>query len=114
MVYCLMINHHHHLLVQILDANLSAGMRQFNGVGVGLPSVWEGLSAQVFLGDADFVEKMMGKRDKLQTKKTTAQWQEVPARQRKANQKPLLPFEKTSAAARNAALKAAFQTGSTA
>lgn len=79
--------------------------------GVGLPSVWEALQSQVFLGDERFVKQMMSKLDKIQTTKPSAQWREVPAQQRQALKKELQTYQTEYPENRNAAIQAAFASG---
>jgi putative transposase len=79
--------------------------------GVGLPSVWDALQGQVFLGDDRFVKKMMTKLAAAQTEKPSSQWREVPVKQRKAVKKQLQAYEAEHANDRNAAIQAAFASG---
>lgn len=60
----------------------------FVRAGVGLPSVWEGLRGQVFLGSDAFVESMQ-----RQIEGDDAALAEVPRLQRRAAAKPLAEYE---------------------
>lgn len=75
--------------------------------GVGLPSVWEALSGQVFLGDEKFVNKMLG----LAQKSAAATQLEIPQAQRRAAALPLQAYEAKHPNDRNAAIAAAFASG---
>ena len=72
--------------------------------GVGLPYVWAQLQGQVFLGDAEFVQRM---GDKMSSK--LADDTEIPRLQRRANAPPLAIY--TAIADRNAGITQAHATG---
>ena len=72
--------------------------------GVGLPSVWEALQGQMYLGDDEFVEKIGGKvSDRL------ANDAEIPKLQRRAKTQPLAVF--VAMTDRNTAIAQAYATG---
>ncbi len=72
--------------------------------GVDLPSVWEQLRGQLYLGDAEFVE-VLGK--KIATRLSADA--EIPHLQRRASVPPLVRFAATPA--RNPAIVQAYATG---
>ena len=72
--------------------------------GVGLPSLWEELQGQMFLGDAEFIEQMA---DKVSDKRSIDT--EIPRLQRRAKAPPLASF--VAIADRNAAIAQAYATG---
>ncbi len=74
--------------------------------GVGLPSVWEALSGQVFLGDEKFVIKMLALAQSVGASKL-----EIPQAQRRAVALPLQAYEDKHPNDRNSAIQAAFATG---
>lgn len=65
----------------------------------------------MFLGDEQFVQKMMNRLTQAQNNKPTAQWQEVPAQQRKAVKMSLECYAAQYSEDRNSAIKASFQAG---
>lgn len=72
--------------------------------GVGLPSVWEELQGQMFLGDDEFVEQM---GEKVSARLSTDS--EIPRLQRRAKAPPLSVF--LAMADRNSAVQQAYATG---
>ena len=145
--YCLMDNHFH-IVVETLDGNLSAGMRQLNGVytqwhnrvhdrvghvfqgrfkavvvqresyllelaryvvlnpvraGIGLPSVWDDLKSQLYLGDEDFACRLQ------QQTQSKVGHTEIPRAQRRAAAPPLAYF--VARPVRNGAMAQAYATG---
>ena len=75
----------------------------FVRAGVGLPSVWEQLSGQVFLGSDKFLKRMQAKADK-------AAIGEIPRAQRRPVAKPL-DYYQTKHRDTKAAMAAAYATG---
>jgi putative transposase len=71
-----------------IRAQAVAGYVDFVRAGVGLPSVWEGLRGQVYLGSDAFVESMQ-----RQIKGDDAALAEVPRLQRRAAAKSLAEYE---------------------
>ena len=71
--------------------------------GVGLPSVWDGLKHQLYLGDDEFA------KDLAQTVTPRAGHSEIPRAQRRAAAPPLSHF--TALPDRNAAIGQAYATG---
>ncbi len=63
-----------------------AKYRDFVRAGVGLPSLWEGLQAQIFLGSPDFVASMQSRLSSEQ------RVDEVPRAQRRPVAKPLAQY----------------------
>jgi REP element-mobilizing transposase RayT len=72
--------------------------------GVGLPSVWEQLQSQLYLGDAEFSETL---GEKISTR--LAADAEIPRLQRRASAPPLAQF--VALPARNPAIVQAYATG---
>ena len=72
--------------------------------GMGLPSVWEELQGQMYLGDDEFVERM---GEKVSAKRSIDS--EIPRLQRRAKAPPLAVF--VAIADRNTAIAQAFATG---
>ena len=72
--------------------------------GVGLPSVWDGLLEQLFLGDADFAETS---RQQLSARLLADP--EIPRLQRRARPAPLSVF--VAMPDRNSAIAKAYATG---
>jgi putative transposase len=60
--------------------------------GVGLPSIWNQLNAQVFLGNEAFVPRMQAKLDSAQAALPNKQWQEVPSPQSKAAKRSIASY----------------------
>ena len=81
--------------------------------GIGLPSVWEDLRGQVYLGDEKFVTKMsaMGEQSS-QGARTGRSRLEIPHAQRRPMPLPLQGYIEQYPNNRNAAIQAAFATGS--
>ncbi len=79
----------------------------FVRAGVGLPSIWESLEGQIYLGGAAFVEKM---RRLGHAKSKDAQLAEVPRAQRRAKP-PALAVLSGRHPQRDQAMAAAFATG---
>jgi putative transposase len=79
----------------------------FVRAGVGLPSIWNKLQAQVFLGDEAFVKRM------LSAEQAGSSLIEVPRAQRRPIAKPLMEYCRANGTKkeRNAAILAAWQTG---
>jgi putative transposase len=75
--------------------------------GVGLPSVWQGLAGQIFLGDEKFAAKMQKKLDKLGLEAEM----EIPRSQRRARAAPLASFEGAHPEDRDAAMREAYASG---
>jgi putative transposase len=73
--------------------------------GVGLPSVWEALSGQIYLGDEKFVNKMSALAEQA------AQGQEVPKAQRRPRPVALEVYARKHPNDRDAAIRAAFAAG---
>lgn len=91
-----------------------AQQRYINHVreGVGLPSVWEALSGQVYLGDEKFVNTMSALAEKSpQGIRTARSRLEIPHAQRRPAPMALQAFEQQNRNNRNAAIQAAFATG---
>ena len=72
---------------------------------MGLPSIWEELQGQMFLGDAEFVERI---GEKVPHKLSIDM--EIPRLQRRAKSPPLASF--LAIADRNTAIAQAYATGS--
>ena len=72
--------------------------------GVGLPSVWEELQGQLYLGDEEFVQRMGGKVGARLSTDT-----EIPRLQRRAKASPLAVF--VAMTDRNTAIVQAYATG---
>lgn len=75
----------------------------FVRAGVGLPSVWNALRGQIYLGSDTFVDTM------LQHVESDKNRSEIPRAQRKAQAKPLSDY--SSFSDRNEGITAAHQTG---
>ena len=93
-----------------------AQQRYINHVreGVGLPSVWEVLKGQIYLGDEKFINKMSLLAAKSPTGPGTSvsgSRREIPNTQRRPQPKALAAFERQHPNNRNAAIQAAFATG---
>ena len=73
--------------------------------GVGLPSVWDNVRSQIYLGSEAFAERL-----RRQAPKDT-DLGEIPRIQRRAVAKPLSSFVKAAQGNRDAAIAAAFQSG---
>jgi putative transposase len=80
-----------------------AAYRDFVCAGVGLPSVWNDLRGQIYLGKEEFVETMQ------QHVQSDSNISEIPRAQRRAKAKPLSYY--SSFNDRNAGIAAAYQTG---
>jgi putative transposase len=80
-----------------------AAYRDFVRAGVGLPSVWNDLRGQIYLGKEEFVETMQ------QHVQSDSNISEIPRAQRRAKAKPLSYY--SSFNDRNAGIAAAYQTG---
>ncbi|WP_090415627.1 transposase [Nitrosomonas halophila] len=80
-----------------------AAYRDFVRAGVGLPSVWNDLRGQIYLGREEFIETMQ------QHVQSNSHISEIPRAQRRANAKPLSYY--SSFNDRNAGITAAYQTG---
>ena len=81
--------------------------------GIGLPSVWENLSGQVYLGDEKFVNKMSAMAEQSpQGARTGRSRLEIPSAQRRPVPLPLQSYIEQYPNNRNAAIQAAFATGS--
>ena len=72
--------------------------------GIGLPSIWEGLQKQIFLGSDAFINQHLEAIDKDES------LEDIPALHRRPIAKPLSYYQKTYPE-RNDAIKQAFQTG---
>jgi putative transposase len=81
----------------------AAAYRDFVRAWVGLPSVWNDLRGQIYLGKEEFVEMM---QQHVQPDSTIS---EIPRAQRRAKAKPLSYY--SSFNDRNAGIAAAYQTG---
>ncbi|BDT69067.1 hypothetical protein os1_32550 [Comamonadaceae bacterium OS-1] len=71
--------------------------------GIGLPTVWESLTSQFYLGDEDFAQQLQT----LAPRKAAER--EIPRTQRRVNAPPLAHF--TAQAERNSAMAQAYATG---
>jgi putative transposase len=80
-----------------------AAYRDFVCAGVGLPSVWNDLRGQIYLGKEEFVETMQ------QHVQSASNISEIPRAQRRAKAKPLSYY--SSFNDRNAGIAAAYLTG---
>ena len=81
--------------------------------GIGLPSVWEDLSGQVYLGDEKFVNKMSAMAEQSpQGARAGRSRLEIPHAQRRPGPLPLQNYVEQHRNNRNAAIQAAFATGS--
>jgi len=99
---------------QLLDRE-KAQQRYVNHVreGIGLLSVWEDLSGQVYLGDEKFVTKMSAMAEQTpQGARVGRSRLEIPHTQRKPLPLPLQHYAEQYPSNRNAAIQAAFATGS--
>jgi putative transposase len=76
----------------------------FVRAGIGLPSIWEGLQGQIFLGSSRFVEQMQEYRTEA------GDLREVPRVQRRAPAKPLEDYLKQYSEPKSG-MRAAYQTG---
>lgn len=82
--------------------------------GVGLPSVWEVLTGQIYLGDEKFIDKMSLLAAQSPTGPGTSvsgSRREIPNIQRRPQPMALEAFERQHPNNRNAAIQAAFATG---
>jgi putative transposase len=86
--------------------------------GVGLPSIWDSLKGQIFLGDEGFVRSLtaqaLDKRaGKAQTdgQTTQAALQEIPKAQRRGTVRPIAHYQALHPNQRDAAIRAAFASG---
>ncbi len=81
--------------------------------GIGLPPVWEALSGQVYLGDEKFVNKMSAMAEQSpQGARAGRSRLEIPNAQRRPAPLPLAVYVELHPNNRNAAIQAAFATGS--
>jgi REP element-mobilizing transposase RayT len=80
-----------------------ATFRDFVDAGVGLPSIWNDLRGQIYLGKGEFVNKM---QQHVQSDKDIG---EIPRAQRREQARPLAYY--SSFGDRNAGIAAAYQTG---
>ena len=81
--------------------------------GIGLSSVWEDLSGQVYLGDEKFVNKMSAMAEQSpQGARAGRSRLEIPHAQRKPVPLPLAAYVQQHPNNRNAAIQGAFATGS--
>ena len=77
--------------------------------GIGLPSVWEDLSGQVYLGDEKFVNKMSATAEQNpQGARAGRSRLEIPHAQRRPAPLPFQNYIEIQANNRNAAIQAAF------
>ena len=98
---------------QSLDRE-SAQQRYISHVreGIGLPSVWEDLSGQVYLGDEKFVNKMSAMAEQTsQGARVDRSRLEIPHAQRRPVPLALENYMEQHPGNRNAAIQAAFATG---
>ena len=80
--------------------------------GVGLPSVWEALAGQVYLGDERFVSKMSAMAEQSpQGARSGRSRLEIPNAQRRPVSLPIAVYAAQHPNNRNAAIQAAFATG---
>ena len=80
--------------------------------GIGLPSVWDDLSGQVYLGDEKFVNKMSAMAEQSpQGARAGRSRLEIPHAQRRPVRLPLEAYAAQHPDNRNAAIQAAFATG---
>ena len=80
--------------------------------GIGLPSVWDDLSGQVYLGDEKFVNKMGAMAEQSpQGARAGRSRLEIPHAQRRPVRLPLEAYAAQHPDNRNAAIQAAFATG---
>lgn len=87
------MTNHYHLVIETPEGNLAKGMRQLNGVytqivnrahgRVGLPSAWDGLQGQIYLGSEAFIERIQSNLSPEQS------LDEIPRKQRRPLDKPL-------------------------
>lgn len=99
---------------QSLDRE-KAQQRYINHVheGIGLPSVWKDLSGQVYLGDEKFVNKMSAMAEQSpQGARAGRSRLEIPHAQRRPAPLPIASYVRRHPNNRNAAIQAAFSTGS--
>ena len=81
--------------------------------GIGLPSVWKDLSGQAYLGDEKFVNKMRAMAEQTPHSAHTRRSRlEIPHTQRRPVPLPLQGYIEQHPNNRNAAIQAAFATGS--
>ena len=81
--------------------------------GIGLPSVWEVLTGQIYLGDEKFIDKMSLLAAQSPTGPGTSvsgSRREIPNIQRRPRPMALEAFERQHPDNRNAAIQAAFAT----
>ena len=71
--------------------------------GIGLPTLWESLTSQFYLGDEDFAQQLQT----LAPRKSAER--EIPRTQRRVNAPPLAHF--TAQAERNSSMAQAYATG---
>ena len=91
-----------------------AQQRYINHVrgGIGLPSVWDDLSGQVYLGDEKFANKMSAMAEQSpQGARAGRSRLEIPHAQRRPVRLPLQAYAAQHPDNRNAAIQAAFATG---
>ncbi len=83
--------------------------------GVGLPSLWDALGGQIFLGDDKFIDKMNRlagqKLDQQQAPHASQSHLEIPQAQRRPRPLPLVAYTNQFPNNRNTALQAAYATG---
>jgi REP element-mobilizing transposase RayT len=80
--------------------------------GIGLPSVWEDLSGQMYLGDEKFVAKMSDMAEQIpQGARAGRSRLEIPHAQRRPVPLPLQSYIEQYPNNRNAAIQAAFASG---
>ena len=103
--------------LQLVRASLlKTQQRYVNHVreGIGLPSVWEVLTGQIYLGDEKFIDKMSLLAAQSPTGPGTSvsgSRREIPNIQRRPRPMALEAFERQHPNNRNAAIQAAFATG---
>jgi putative transposase len=78
--------------------------------GVGLPSVWDALSGQIYLGDEKFVARMQSRLIASTDDLAASDALDIPLAQRRRPRKPLAWFE-AQHSDRNAAMVAAYASG---
>lgn len=76
----------------------------FVRAGVGLPSIWDGLQNQIFLGSDEFIARHLKAMDKKES------LDDIPALQRRAVAKPLIYYENSYPIC-DEAIQQAFKTG---
>lgn len=77
----------------------------FVRAGVGLPSIWDGLRSQIYLGSEKFVERLQRKAP------TEADLGEIPRMQRRPIAKPLATYAKAAGDDRDRAIAQAYASG---